>query len=75
MKPFQTAWETDDGEMVVGLTISARGTIEVSANVSDEAIMIATSMSDIDEMIDILQKCKRVAERYARGDQNPKDDP
>jgi hypothetical protein len=75
MKPFQTGWETDDGEMAVGLTISARGTIEVSASVSDEGIMIATSLSDIDELIDILQRCKRVTERYARGDQNPKDDP
>lgn len=75
MKPFQSSWDTDDGELSVSMTISVRNSIEVSVAVADEGVMIATSISDIDEMIDILTRCKRVAERYSRGDQNPKDTP
>lgn len=75
LKPFQSSWDTDDGELSVSMTISVRNSIEVSVAVADEGVMIATSISDIDEMIDILTRCKRVAERYSRGDQNPKDTP
>lgn len=61
MKPFQTSWDTDDGELSVSMTISARNSIEVSVAVADEGVMIATSISDIDEMIDILTRCKRAS--------------
>jgi hypothetical protein len=74
-KPFQTSWDTDDGELAVSLTISAKNSLEVSVSVADEGVMIATSIPDIDEMIDILTRCKRVAERHARGESNPGDEP
>lgn len=75
MKPFQTSWETDDGELSVSLVISERGMIEVTATNVDDGLTLATAVSDIDEMIDILLRCKRIVERRARGIENPTDEP
>jgi len=70
---FHTEWETDDGEIDVSLSCGAKREADVTVVVGNESFPIATSIGDIDEMIDILIRCRVSAVRYRAGAALPSD--
>lgn len=71
---FHTEWETDDGELEVSLSCGDKREADVTVVIGDDSFPIATSVGDIDEMIDILVRCRVVAVRYKGGAALPSDE-
>jgi hypothetical protein len=71
---FETVWETDDRQIDVTLSCGPKKEAEVAVHVAPDTFLIASSVGDLDEVVDILLRSRISAVRYKVGQDAPSDE-